>query len=135
MVLHAIFGADKDGVIPPDHAVFADAAGQRLKCADTVHLRRQAGLSVLAVGVQRELEVVGIRVHRIEFAEHGRGVLGPEHDAVHRGGREIDAADLTGVHWIAHERIALFEPAEEPAGVKGGDVGSSAGADDHLICL
>ena len=132
MVVQGIGAAEKNGVIAPDHPLRADFVGQPLKGGeDHPVFGGQPRLHLPPVRGEGELEVIGVFPQQVQLVQHGSRVLGPEHNAVHILRPQRDAADAPGRGGIAHQDIALPQPVEKPAGVKGRDVGPAAGAYDH----
>jgi hypothetical protein len=70
-------------------------------------------------------------VKNIQFAYELGGVLGPKDDAIDRIGTQRNPADLLCIKGVPHQDKTFLDPVHEPVAVKGGNVGPSAGRDDH----
>ena len=66
--VEGVFRAQEDGIVAPDDFFTADGAGKSLERLDARGKRRQAGLGVALVGIERVLEIIAVS-HGIELGE------------------------------------------------------------------
>ena len=134
---------DHDRVKAPVHAARAEAIRQLREGIQDLALGRQPLFYVAPVGGDRKREVVAVaeRVQPVElvrprlFAQHGRRVLRPEHDAVDNFRRKAQAAELPRVPGVGHEQVSCFQPPHKPVGIEGRYVRPAACADNHAVTL
>ena len=130
MILRGIFRCQDDGIVPPDDSLWTNLLREFLKSGnDDIVFAGNARFQILTIGIQRELKVKWVVLQQMQLIQHRGGILRPEHDAVHHIRVKRNAADLSGVHWIAGADEPVFQTAED----KESDVNRCLRPSKHIL--
>lgn len=130
---YAGLGREDDWVVAPDDFGRADQPGKLFEDLQGGGQGRSAGVELAGVIEDGVLEIIA-QVERIQLGQVRQqrgGVARPEDDHIDIFRLERDVADLLPVEGVGNRAVTGPDAVDEPGGIKGGDIGAAAGAEDH----
>ncbi len=129
-----IVGFTQDnGIIPPENFFRTDTLAQGDEIVPQDFKRRDMRLQISGIpgeGVQKVMGNPQI-VQLMKPGVHRTRMPGPEHDGIDVFRMQGHVPALRGIEGIPDRTESLGKPVEKPVRIKGRDVCSSAGGNDH----